>query len=68
MDFKDYIEVVPGRRSGKPCVIGTRITVRDVLEYLGGGMSIKELLDDFPCLSRESVEACLLYAKEHRTK
>lgn len=65
MDFSDYIEVVPGRRSGQPCVTGTRITVKDVLEYLEGGMSMQELIDDFPGLTRESIEACLGYAKHN---
>ncbi len=68
MDYRALITINPEVRSGKPCVVGTRITVIDVLEYLAGGMSIDEVLSDFPQLSRESVLACLAYAadKERR--
>ena len=62
MDLSHLITVEPGKRSGQPCVRGMRITVRDVLEYLAGGMSVDELLADFPELTREDVRACLAYA------
>ena len=62
MDFSHIITIEPGKRSGQPCVRGMRITVRDVLEYLAGGMSVDELLDDFPELTRDDVRACLAYA------
>ena len=48
MDYSHLITVEPGKRSGQPCIRGMRITVRDVLEYLAGGMSVDELLADFP--------------------
>ena len=64
MDIRDYITIRPGVRSGKPCVKGTRITVYDVLEYLSSGMSIDEIVEDFPQLTRESVLAVLKYASE----
>lgn len=69
MDFRDYIEIDPEVRSGKPVLKGTRMTVGDVLSYLAGGMSIDELLADFPRLTREGILACLAYAaeKEQRT-
>ena len=48
MDWRKIITIEPGKRSGKPCIRGTRMAVKDVLEYLAGGMSVAELLDDFP--------------------
>ena len=62
MDYSHIITVEPGKRSGQPCVRGMRITVRDVLEYLAGGMAVNELLTDFPELTPEDVRACLAYA------
>jgi uncharacterized protein (DUF433 family) len=62
MKFEDRITVTPGVRSGKPCIKGTRITVYDVLEYLAGGMTEKEILADFPDLTAEDVKACLAFA------
>jgi uncharacterized protein (DUF433 family) len=62
MDYSRIITVEPGKRSGQPCVRGMRITVRDVLEYLAGGMTVDELLADFPELSAEDIRACLACA------
>ena len=62
MDYSHLITVEPGKRSGQPCVRGMRITVRDVLEYLAGGMTVDELLADFPELTPEDVRACFAYA------
>jgi uncharacterized protein (DUF433 family) len=62
MDYSHLITIEPGKRSGQPCIRGMRITVRDVLEYLAGGMSVEELLDDFPELTVDDVRACLAYA------
>lgn len=64
MDYSHLITIEPGKRSGQPCIRGMRITVRDVLEYLAGGMSVDELLADFPELTREDVQACLAYAAD----
>lgn len=60
------ITVEPGKRSGQPCIRGMRITVRDVLEYLAGGMTPDEVLSDFPELTHEDIRACLAYAAAHR--
>jgi uncharacterized protein (DUF433 family) len=65
MDYRERITVEPGKRSGKPCVRGLRITVYDVLEYLASGMSMEELLHDFPDLTKEDIFACLAYAADH---
>lgn len=62
MRFEDYIEIRPGLRSGKPCFKGTRITVYDVLEYLAGGTSEAQLLEEFPALSPEHIRAALAFA------
>ena len=62
MDLSSLITVEPGKRSGQPCIRGMRITVRDVLEYLAGGMTVDELLTDFPELTPDDVRACFAYA------
>ena len=62
MKVDDRIEIVPGVRGGKPCIKGTRITVYDVLEYLAGGMTDKEVLADFPSLEPEDIRAVLAFA------
>ena len=66
MDFEDCIEIRPGVRSGKPCFKGTRITVYDVLEYLEGGMTEVELLDDFPTLTPQHIRAARAFADAHK--
>jgi uncharacterized protein (DUF433 family) len=62
MDFRQIITIEPGKRGGKPCVRGMRITVTDVLEYLASGMSVEEILADFPELTRDDIRACLAFA------
>ena len=62
MQFKDIITIEPGKRGGKPCIRGMRITVYDVLEYLASGMSEQEILQDFPYLNKEDILACLGFA------
>lgn len=62
MDYREIITIEPGKRSGKPCIRGMRITVQDVLEYLAGGMTEEEILSDFPELTREDIRACLAFA------
>ena len=62
VDYRNIITIEPGKRSGKPCIRGMRITVGDVLEYLAGGMTIEEILDDFPDLTRDDILACLAFA------
>jgi uncharacterized protein (DUF433 family) len=64
MNYKDIITIEPGKRSGKPCIRGMRITVYDVLEYLASGMTIEEILDDFPYLTETNIRACLAYAAD----
>ena len=68
MDYSGYITIEPGKRGGKPCVRGLRITVSDVLDYLASGMSEVELLEDFPDLTRDDVRACLAFAADRERK
>jgi uncharacterized protein (DUF433 family) len=62
VDYKQYIEVNPEIRFGKPVIKGTRITVYDVLQWLASGMTHTQIIDDFPQLSEERILACLAYA------
>ena len=62
MDWQDRITVDSTTRSGKPCIKGTRITVYDILEYLAGGMTEADILEDFPDLSGDDIRACLAFA------
>ena len=70
VDYRKIITVEAGKRAGKPCIRGMRITVYDVLEYLAGGMTVEEILADFPYLTRDDIMACLAFAAdaEKRTK
>ena len=64
MDYQNLITLEPGKRAGKPCIRGMRITVYDVLSYLAAGTSMDQLLDEFPYLTREDVLACLSFAAD----
>lgn len=68
MDYKKFITIEPGKRSGKPCIRGTRMTVTDVLEYLAGGMTQEEILKDFPDLTSDDIRACLAFAADRERK
>lgn len=61
-EYLDRITIEPGKRSGKPCIRGMRITVYDILGYLASGMTMEEILDDFPCLEIDDIYASLAYA------
>lgn len=64
MDYSKIITIEPGKRSGKACVRGLRITVYDVLDYLAAGMTSEQILADFPDLTVEDIRACLAYAAD----
>ncbi|HWB60677.1 MAG TPA: DUF433 domain-containing protein [Chthoniobacteraceae bacterium] len=68
MDYSKIITIEPGKRSGKPCIRGMRITVTDVLEYLASGMTHEEILVDFPDLAEEDIRACLAFAADRERK
>ena len=64
MEYAGIITVEPGKRSGKPCIRGLRVTVYDVLEYLAGGMTHADVLAEFPYLIEEDILACLAFAAD----
>lgn len=68
MSYHDLITIEPGKRGGKPCIRGMRITVYDVLDYLASGMTEDEVLHDFPDLTREDIRACLAFAADRERK
>ncbi len=68
MDYSGIITIEPGKRSGKPCIRGMRITVQDILEYLAGGMTEEQILADFPELTSHDIKACLAFAADRERK
>ncbi|MBE9060588.1 DUF433 domain-containing protein [cf. Phormidesmis sp. LEGE 11477] len=68
MNYQNIITIKPGKRSGKACIRGMRITVYDVLSYLAAGMTHEEVLADFPYLTQEDILACLSYAADREQK
>jgi len=71
--MKHYSEIItmdPNKRFGKPCIRGMRITVYDVLGWLASGMTIENIIEDFPELTHEDIIACLAYAadREHKLR
>jgi len=68
MDYSHIITIEPGKRSGQPCIRSMRITVQDVLEYLAGGMTLEEVLADFPELTAEDLRACLAFAADRERR
>jgi len=68
MKYNEIIKINSLKRFGKPCVRDTRITVYDVLGWLASGMTVEEILSDFPELSDEDIKACLSYAAEREHK
>jgi len=68
MGYSDIITMEPGKRGGKPCIRGLRITVYDVLDSLASGMSHADILRDFPYLSEQDIRACLAFAADRERK
>lgn len=64
MDYSKIITIEPGKRSGKPCIRGLRITVYDVLDYLAGGMTEAQILEDFPALTETDIRASVAFAAD----
>ncbi len=62
--YKEIITIEPDKRSGQPCIRGMRITVYDIFEYLASGMTVAEVLDDFPELTETDIRACFAYAAD----
>ena len=70
MKYQEIITLESGKRGGKPCVRGLRITVYDVLSQLAAGITQEEILDDYPELDQQDIMACLAFAadREHRVE
>ncbi len=68
MDYSKIITIEPGKRSGKACIRGLRITVYDVLDYLAAGMTEEQILADFPDLAETDIRACLAFAADAERK
>ena len=68
IDYKQYITINSQIRFGKPTIIGTRITVFDILYWMSNGMTINEIIEDFPELSENQIKACLSYAADREHK
>lgn len=64
MDYQQIITIEPGKRGGKPCIRGLRITVYDILEYMASGMTVEQILNDFPELTSDDIRACLAFAAD----
>ncbi len=64
MNYRDIITIEPGKRGGKPCIRGMRVTVYDVLDYLASGMTQQQILQDFPYLTATDIQAGLAYAAD----
>ncbi|WP_426094347.1 DUF433 domain-containing protein [Flavobacterium sp. DSR2-3-3] len=68
INYKQYIGINSGVRFGKPTIIGTRITVFDVLNWLANGMTTNEIIEDFPEIDENQIKACLTYAADRERK
>ena len=64
MNYREIITIEPGKRGGKPCIRGMRVTVYDVLDYLASGMTQQQILQDFPYLAASDIQACLAYTAD----
>lgn len=67
-DYKQIITIEPGKRGGKPCIRGMRITVNDILGWLASGMTVQEILEDFDELVAEDIYAALSFAADRENK
>lgn len=63
-DYRKFITIEPGKRSGKPCIRGMRITVYDVLSYLASGMTEGEIIADLPMLTKDDFRAVYAFAAD----
>jgi len=68
IDYKQIITIEPGKRGGKPCIHGMRITVNDILGWLASGMTVDDILADFDELTKEDIYAALSYAADRENK
>jgi uncharacterized protein (DUF433 family) len=66
--YNKIIKISSEKRFGRPCIRNTRITVSDILGWLGSGMTFEEVLNDYPELSREDIKASLMFAADRERK
>lgn len=64
VDYRKHITIEPGKRGGKPCIRGLRITVSDVLDYLAAGMTPEQIIEEHPDLTGDDIRAALAYASD----
>jgi uncharacterized protein (DUF433 family) len=64
MSVSQYIEIDPNKRFGRPVIKGSRIAVAEVLNWLANGMSIQDIVSDYPELNEAQIRACLMFASD----
>ena len=64
MNYREIITIEPGKRGGRPCIRGMRISVYDILGWLAAGMSNDQIVSEFPELTLEDIRAALAYAAD----
>ena len=67
MDYRNFITIESGKRGGRPCIRGMRISVYDILGWLAVGMTNDQILEEYPELTLDDIRASLAYAadREH---
>lgn len=68
VDYKQIITIEPGKRGGKPCIGGMRITVSDILGWLASGMTVQGIIADFDELTEEDIYAALRFAADRENR
>uniref|UniRef100_UPI000E09F4E0 DUF433 domain-containing protein n=1 Tax=Pleomorphovibrio marinus TaxID=2164132 RepID=UPI000E09F4E0 len=68
MDYKNIITIEPGKRSGKPCIRGMRISVSDILGWMASGMTVQDIVSDFDELTEEDIYAALSFAADRENR
>lgn len=68
VDYKQIITIEPGKRGGKPCIRGMRITVKDILGWLASGMTVQGIITDFDELTEEDIYAALRFAADRENR
>jgi hypothetical protein len=64
MNYREIITIEPGKRGGRPCIRGMRISVYDILGWLAAGMTNEQIIEEFPELTLEDIRAALAYAAD----
>lgn len=68
IDYKNIITIQPGKRGGKPCIRGMRITVSDILGWMASGMTVQDIVADFDELTEEDIYAALSFAADRENR